>query len=116
AETPYQELGSIPLKYSKDLGFSSVANYYFEEELYSHMDTLNMLYVATTRAVDYLYIGIKQSADENKISNIGDALNLLYKDKLGEDNTYTINEYILKKPVEEHKNLIALTEYPTSGR
>lgn len=114
--TPYQELGSIPLKYSRDLGFSSVAKYYFEEELYSHMDTLNMLYVATTRAVDYLYIGIKARSKEDELGNIGDALNQLYSEELDPENTFKIEEYLIREPREEHKNLVVLDEYPTSGR
>src|SRR5690606_28615551 len=107
---------SIPLKYSRDLGLSSVAKYYFEEELYSHMDTLNMLYVATTRAVDYLSIGIKARSKEDELGNIGDALNQLYSEKLDAENTFKIEEYIVREPREEHKNLVVLDEYPTSGR
>ncbi len=55
-ETAYKELKGIPLKYNESLSSSAIAKAYYEELLYNHMDALNMLYVATTRAKDYLYM------------------------------------------------------------
>lgn len=115
-ETPYHELGSIPLKYHKNLGASSVAKYYFEEELYSHMDVLNMIYVATTRAIDYLYIGTKGKADENKISNAGDLFNHLYQDFLNEEDAFQEGEYLVKTSEVKDRNWFVLDEYPTTDR
>jgi superfamily I DNA/RNA helicase len=47
-DTAYHRLGDIPLRFSESLARTTVARAYFEELLYSNMDSLNMLYVATT--------------------------------------------------------------------
>ncbi len=114
-ETPYAILGSVPLKYSKDLAGSSVAKYYFEEELYSHMDSLNMIYVATTRAKDYLFVGIKGS-EKNEGKSVGDLLSLIYQDDFDADGLMLKGKYIHKQAKESEKNIIPLKIYPTSDR
>lgn len=114
-ETPYALLGSIPLKYSKELANSSVAKYYFEEELYSYMDSLNMIYVATTRAKDYLFIGMKGS-EKNEGKSIGDLFSLIYQDQFDEDGLMIQGNYIHKQTKESEKNIIPLKSYPTSDR
>jgi len=116
-DTPYAILGSIPLKYSKELAKSSIAPYYFEEELYSHVDGLNMLYVATTRAKDYIYIGTKEKAETSKsTANIGDFINTVYADKFDAENLFSQEAYIYKVSKPKAKNRIALSSYPTSTR
>ncbi|MFD1629970.1 UvrD-helicase domain-containing protein [Pseudopedobacter beijingensis] len=114
-ETPYKQLGSIPLKYTRELAKSSVAKYYFEEELYSHMDSLNMIYVATTRAKDYLFLGIKGKEKEDT-NAIGNLLGLIYKDDFDEEGLYALGNYIEKPSRKSEKNLIQLQSYPTSDR
>ena len=47
---------SLPVDYSKSLASTSFAENYFEEMLLNYMDIINTLYVATTRAKDYLCI------------------------------------------------------------
>jgi len=116
AETPYHELGSIPLKYTKSLAKSSVAKYYFEEELYRHMDSLNMIYVATTRAKDYIYMGIKAKTKEEEMNTIGDLLNSLYKDEFDEEHLFKEEAYLAKPEQEHQRNTIVLEKYPTSDR
>ncbi|TKC05077.1 UvrD-helicase domain-containing protein [Pedobacter frigoris] len=116
ADTPYHHLHSIPLKYSKDLGSSSVAKPYFEELLYNNMDALNMLYVATTRAKEYLYISTmgKKTAT---ITNIGDLLSKVFEGQLSEEGNYKIDDMV---PVQLEKqsplNEIELDNYPVSNR
>lgn len=116
AETPYEALGSIPLKFSKELGQSSVGKYYFEEELYNHVDSLNMLYVATTRAKDYIYMGTKEKAKTENLSNIGELLNHLFATQFDADNVYSSEHYVHKSVENVEKNRISLTTYPTSNR
>lgn len=114
--TPYEKLRSIPLKYSKELAKSSVSKYYFEEELYSHMDSLNMIYVATTRAKDFLFIGTKEKEKEDQ-NTIGDLMNAIYKDDFDEEELFfQQGQYIHKEGRIIHKNRIDLKEYPTSDR
>ncbi|RRN77347.1 DNA helicase UvrD, partial [Pseudoxanthomonas sp. SGD-10] len=114
--TPYKDLGSIPLKYSKELAKSTIAPYYFEEELYSHMDTLNMIYVATTRAKDFLYLGTKAKEKEDAKS-LGDLLNLIYKDQFDEqESLYLEGRFLIQEEDIVLKDTIELKGYPTSDR
>lgn len=46
----------FPVVYKKDVANSGFAEAYYTEQLYAHMDSLNTLYVALTRAVEELYI------------------------------------------------------------
>jgi ATP-dependent helicase/nuclease subunit A len=114
--TPYHHLQSIPLKYSKDLANSSVAKAYFEELLFNNMDALNMLYVATTRSKEYLYISTVGKKTDT-ITNIGDLLLKTLEGQISEGG-----EYIVDEPVdsiyldEESKGIVRLDHYPTSDR
>lgn len=56
ADSPFQALGKIPVKYNSTLGKSIFYKQYFEEMLFNYMDALNTFYVATTRAVQHLYV------------------------------------------------------------
>jgi len=116
ADTPYHHLRSIPLKYSKELGRSSVAKPYFEELLYNNMDALNMLYVATTRAKEYLYLSImgKKTAT---VTNIGDLLAKVYEDQLSDEGAYVVDEAVPLQPEKpKERNEIELDHYPVSDR
>src|SRR5690606_11926577 len=55
-ESPFWQLGKIPVKYNSNVGKSIFFKQYFEEMLFNYMDALNTFYVATTRAVQHLYI------------------------------------------------------------
>lgn len=55
-ESPFWQLGKIPVKYNSNVGKSIFFKQYFEEMLFNYMDALNTFYVATTRAVEHLYI------------------------------------------------------------
>jgi len=115
-ETAYKELRGIPLKYNESLSNSSIAKAYYEELLYNNMDALNMLYVATTRSKDYLYIATMAKKDA-KLSNMGDVLNLTFADKFDENNVYEIVDYVAAKAEEEDlRRSIALDHYPTTNR
>lgn len=56
ADSPFQALGKIPIKYNSSVGNSIFYKQYYEEMLFNYMDALNTFYVATTRAVQHLYI------------------------------------------------------------
>jgi ATP-dependent helicase/nuclease subunit A len=114
--TPYHHLQSIPLKYNKDLGNSSVAKPYFEELLFNNMDALNMLYVATTRSKEYLYIStMGKKADS--ITNIGDLLVKVLEVDLSSEGSYVLDEVVnTPQDKESTKPTIKLEHYPTSDR
>ncbi|ALL04207.1 DNA helicase UvrD [Pedobacter sp. PACM 27299] len=120
ADTAYHQLQSIPLKYNKELGQSAVAIPYYEELLYNNMDALNMLYVATTRTKEYLYITCLGKKTDT-VSTIGDVLAMTLQDQLDEDGRFFVDEPVVKKNkthrVEESgPAFINLQEYPTSER
>jgi ATP-dependent helicase/nuclease subunit A len=120
ANTPYHQLQQIPLKYNSSLGQSAVAIPYYEELLYNNMDALNMLYVATTRTKEYLYITcLGKKADT--ISTIGDLLIRIFEDQLSEEGQFLIEEEVVKKVTGSsteklRPELINLSAYPTSDR
>ncbi len=55
-ETNQAEVKTIPVKYDKKMLNSSFNEEYLETKFYNYLDKLNLLYVATTRAVRELYI------------------------------------------------------------
>ncbi|MCT1530769.1 UvrD-helicase domain-containing protein [Sphingobacterium daejeonense] len=63
-ESPFSDLGKIPVKYTQSLGRSIFYKQYYEEMLFNYMDALNTFYVATTRAKSHLYITAPQFKDE----------------------------------------------------
>ncbi len=116
AGTPYHHLQRIPLKYNKELGSSTVAKPYFEELLFNNMDAVNMLYVATTRSKEYLYISAPWKKADT-ITNIGDLLVKALGTQIAHEEDFVIDEPVaekMKTPDEEH--FIALKEYPVSDR
>lgn len=114
--TPYHHLQSIPLKYNKELGNSSVAKPYFEELLFNNMDALNMLYVATTRSKEYLYISTMGKKTDS-ITNIGDLLIKVLEFDLSPEGSYVLDETVdSKEEGEALKPAINLKVYPTSDR
>jgi ATP-dependent helicase/nuclease subunit A len=120
ANTPYHQLERIPLKYNSSLAQSSVAIPYFEELLYNQMDALNMLYVATTRTKEYLYISTLGKKSEG-ISTIGDLLIRVFEDNIAEDGRFLIQEEVVKKAGEFREESakperINLLQYPVSDR
>ncbi|MBB5437259.1 ATP-dependent exoDNAse (exonuclease V) beta subunit [Pedobacter sp. AK017] len=116
-ETAFKALRGIPLKYNESLGNSAVAKAYYEELLYNHMDALNMLYVATTRARDYLYIATMAKKDPARLGTIGDVLNRTFENDFDENNTYEIIDEVPAKEAPKKKvKEIELDHYPTTSR
>jgi len=84
------------------------------------MDALNMLYVATTRTKEYLYISsLGKKADS--ISTIGDLLIRIFEDQLSEDGRFLVEEEVSKKATSDTSHLVRpeilnLETYPVSDR
>ncbi len=68
--TPFEDIPYVPIKHSAALVDSNFNTHYWEEEVKSFMDSLNMLYVALTRAGDALIINTAASNKDNYISSI----------------------------------------------
>jgi ATP-dependent exoDNAse (exonuclease V) beta subunit len=68
---PFNDLGIVPVKYSKELTSTIFARYYKEEKYSVYLDNLNLLYVALTRAKDVLYAySVDNPRSENTISGL----------------------------------------------
>lgn len=68
----FDQIGYLPLKYSSSLGDSYFARDYFEEMIRAHIDNLNLLYVALTRAEEFLMVNCPPF--QNKINTSGDLI------------------------------------------
>ncbi len=52
---PFNKLGIVPVRYSRELSDTIFAEDYFMEQYSSYIDNVNLLYVAATRAKDVLW-------------------------------------------------------------
>ncbi|MES2651398.1 MAG: UvrD-helicase domain-containing protein [Bacteroidota bacterium] len=119
ADTMYKELGDIPLKFTDDLSNSVVAKAYYKEVLDSNLDALNMLYVATTRSKDYLYLSVMEKKDPSNITSIGDAVAQAIaqlEPNFDTSNTYEIIEDVFVAEQAGENNGFELQSYPTTNR
>lgn len=132
-DSPFGMLGKIPVKYNSNIANSIFYKQYYEEMLFNYMDALNTLYVATTRAVEYIYItapGFKEAVDKKTGEVTGlDIKNEIISDVLYqvlsheqspfklEENKLCINQEIKHKSQtkESNENTIALQYYPISN-
>jgi ATP-dependent exoDNAse (exonuclease V) beta subunit len=76
---PFNQLDLIPIKYSKGLTNTVFKDNYQKEKLHAHVDNLNLLYVAFTRAKENLYTFSPFKEKSNGIKNIGDLLYFTYQ-------------------------------------
>ncbi|MFZ4261846.1 UvrD-helicase domain-containing protein [Sphingobacterium sp. HJSM2_6] len=134
ADTEFETLGKIPVKYTQILGRSIFYKQYYEEMLFNYMDALNTFYVANTRAKQHLYISapaFKEIRDKKKedeiigfdvkseyISDIlYQALSAAQSPFKLQDLQLNIQEIILPKPAEKESLLhipTAINHYPVS--
>lgn len=75
--TPLERIPVIPVKFSSGLIHTMFSADYYRERMRGYMDSLNLLYVAFTRAKDLLYIGIPPSLDR-QMKTVGDLLHSLW--------------------------------------
>jgi ATP-dependent exoDNAse (exonuclease V) beta subunit len=123
ADTVYKELGGIPLKFAEELSNSTIAKAYYKEVLDSNLDALNMLYVATTRAKDYLYLSVMEKKDPSVITTVGDALaqavaelTITDEDGFNVSNTYELIQDVIEDVKQAANNRFELDVYPTTNR
>lgn len=62
---PFNTLNAVPIKYSSGLKDSLFIDEYIDETMQEYIDTLNLLYVAFTRAKEGLFIFTKIAANNN---------------------------------------------------
>lgn len=79
SKEPFNKLGLIPVKYSKNLSNTVFQADYLEEKLHAYVDNLNLLYVAFTRAEENLFCFSEYNEKAKKISNVGNLLYFMYE-------------------------------------
>ncbi|MBT1704125.1 UvrD-helicase domain-containing protein, partial [Chryseosolibacter indicus] len=120
-ESPFNEAGYIPVKYSKNLEETYFADYYTEEKTRTYLDNLNLLYVALTRAEVGMFITapapeVRSSKDSvasvlYHCLNHGDTLRPQWNE---ETLTWTSGEWMLQPSVSKSdSNAIQLSRYFT---
>jgi ATP-dependent helicase/nuclease subunit A len=62
---PFSRFPLLPVKAGKNLNQTIFQNDYIEEKINSHIDTLNLVYVAFTRAKSVLFVNCKNYNDNN---------------------------------------------------
>lgn len=67
---PFDELGVLPVRCSKELTGTIFADYYNDERYSVYLDNLNLLYVAVTRAKDVLYGFAPSSSGSGCIASV----------------------------------------------
>lgn len=105
-QTEFESLKSIPLRINQYLAKAPtpIQKQYFKEQLDCALDALNILYVATTRAKEYLFLGLE--ASKSSFKGIGDSIastilgfdENTYSDE--EDETEPFTGYEVLEPVE----------------
>jgi ATP-dependent exoDNAse (exonuclease V) beta subunit len=83
--TPFNQVGMIPIRYDSSLQNSFFSNVYYREKIDAYLDSLNLLYVAFTRAIDVLIVFCTYG---NGFKNVGDAMFDCLKDSLDEFSVY----------------------------
>lgn len=66
---PFNQLKLVPVKYSQKLKNTIFAYEYFDERLHAFIDNLNVLYVASTRAINDLIIFSPKPKEKQKAIN-----------------------------------------------
>lgn len=74
----FENFSSFPVDYNKNLSSTVFAGDFFDEMLLNYMDELNALYVATTRAKDYLCLICPKTPEKKKEGKSGPPNELHY--------------------------------------
>ena len=100
-QKPLSEVGLMPLRYSSRLKDTVYRQDYYDEMIRTHIDNLNLLYVAFTRAEECLYAFAQTEiakSGECKLHSVANALYLTFNRELPEETN-------------PHHPLIALCKY-----
>jgi ATP-dependent helicase/nuclease subunit A len=93
----YQDWGSLPLGFTKSLLETKFSKAYYEEYFKTALESLNLLYVAFTRAVERLYIYSNLESKGAKTGNLlvqvlKDAKFPFYENYSEQSNVFTLGE------------------------
>ena len=129
SETEVAKIGSFPVTFKKDMMQSAYSDDYYKEVVYSHVDNINILYVALTRACEELYVYIpvstrntngvgtilwkalsNQCDEEVQFIEYGSTDNLMQNTDSETDNNTTKE----RNPSEPEIKSLLINEYPTT--
>jgi len=71
--TPFHRIPTVPVRFASNMQHTLFSEAYYQERMKGYMDSLNLMYVAFTRAIDALFIGIPDS-EKASFRNTGDLL------------------------------------------
>lgn len=71
--TPFHRIPIVPVRFASNMQHTHFSEAYYQERMKGYMDNLNLMYVAFTRAIDALFIGIPEPEKES-FRNTGDLL------------------------------------------
>lgn len=83
-EAPFNQLELLPIDYGKDMEGSLFRDVYEEETLQMHVDSLNLLYVALTRAEKNMILFCKDSNKKHELKTVSDLLNVHVENELSD--------------------------------
>ncbi|MDR0418962.1 MAG: UvrD-helicase domain-containing protein, partial [Prevotellaceae bacterium] len=87
--SPFDELPSVPVAYSKKLENTIFTEQYCVEKAQAYVDNLNLLYVALTRAEEQLYVYVPMrgvGVERKKVTHISHVLSDIFTARSGENN------------------------------
>ncbi len=70
ADGDASEIGRFPVKYGNTMSESDFSAEYYRERVYSHVDNINLLYVALTRAAESLHVFIPRKMSGNTVGTL----------------------------------------------
>ena len=109
--SPFNGLGIVPVKYSKDLECTIFSNDYKSERYSVFIDNINLLYVALTRAKDALYgFSVINNRSEGTVAG------LLRNAIVAETQINEENGVILKSYFREKENVFEYGEIPENKK
>ncbi len=111
----YSALDFFPVAFKRSISESAFSDVYYRERIYSYVDSMNLLYVALTRAVDELYIYIPDKKRSEQ--NVGDTLWALINGTNSDTTLYEFGERTAKQIKSASQALtenIILNDYPTT--
>jgi len=92
-QTPFRRIPVVPVRFSGKMQHTLFSAAYCRERMLGYMDSLNLLYVALTRAKDALYIGIPDS-QKKELNHTGDLLrSLMDKKPALQPSLHSLDEY-----------------------
>lgn len=106
-------LGNFPAEYGKRMKRSLMAEEYYKETVMSHVDNINIFYVAVTRAEEELHL--MMPADEHRKS---DRISALVLEAVGEKREFGVPVQRTSTPDEDKSKVIPATfgSFPVGNR